>query len=75
MIFSKNIIGAGEERFARNHSRFSGDFCFVLEFCQINWTAFGNTNEVFDLVKTGAIVKMNLCRIYRLKSKLFQPKI
>ena len=38
-------------------------------------TAFGNTNEVFDLVKTGAIVNMNLCRIYRLKSKLFQPKI
>jgi len=36
MIFYKNIIGAGEERFARNHSRFSGDFCFVLEFCQIN---------------------------------------
>jgi hypothetical protein len=36
MIFSKNIIGAGEESFARNHSRFSGDFCFVLEFCQIN---------------------------------------
>ena len=26
-------------------------------------TAFGNTDEVFDLVKTGAIVKMNLCYI------------
>ncbi len=38
-------------------------------------TVFGNTDEFFDLVKTGAIVMINLCRLYKLKSKLFQPKV